>query len=65
MVSVLTNKTFPVKAKVELSGWLLEKLISRGDIHGNECKCLDSNAKEIVWQSLLARTLKDDDLYLK
>jgi len=45
------------KAQVELSISLLEKLISSGALHGFECKCLNSHAKKIVWQSLLSSSL--------
>ena len=43
----------PCKAKVELSGSMLVKLLASGILHGGDCKCLDANAKKIIWQSLL------------
>jgi len=41
------------RAKVEIPVGLLAKLISSGLLHGNECKCLDSNARNVMWKSLL------------
>jgi len=41
------------KAQVEISSVLLAKLISSGLLTGNDCKCLDNNARKILWQSLL------------
>ena len=42
------------KAPVELSTSLLAKLIAKGALHGSECKCLNSNAKKIIWKTLLS-----------
>lgn len=53
MESLKYNELLPEKAQVELSGCLLAQLIVSGILHCNECKCLDKNAKKIVWQSLL------------
>jgi len=41
------------RAKVEIPVDLLSKLISSGLLHGNECKCLDNNARNVMWKSLL------------
>ncbi len=40
-------------ARVEISTVLLAELISSGALAGNECKCLDNNARKTLWQSLL------------
>mgnify|MGYP000290343676 CR=1 FL=1 len=45
------------KVQVELSSGLLAKLITSGALPGSECKCLNSHAKKIVWQSLLTSSL--------
>jgi len=41
------------KVKVELSANLLELLITSGNIKGSDCRCLDNQAKQVVWKSLL------------
>lgn len=41
------------KAQVEISTALLAQLISSGALTGNNCKCLDNNARKTLWQSLL------------
>ncbi len=45
------------KAKVEISAGLLAKLITTGLLRGNECKCLDDNARNVLWQSLLSTSV--------
>lgn len=49
-----TIKTpLPDKVKIELSGGLLAQLVKSGIIFGNDCKCLDANAKHVLWHALL------------
>ena len=62
----MNHKQLPNKVQVELSGILLAKLISSGVLHGNECKCLDANAKHTLWQSLLNSSIgtKEGELCL-
>ena len=50
----------PEKVKIELPGNLLAQLIISGLLHGNECKCLDNNAKKVLWKSLLTSSLTSD-----
>ncbi|MDG1751377.1 MAG: hypothetical protein P8I03_06925 [Thalassotalea sp.] len=40
-------------AQVALPKNVLEKLISLGIIHGDECRCLNKVAKKVIWQTLL------------
>lgn len=47
------------KVKVELSANLLALLIVSGNIKGNDCRCLDSNAKQVVWKSLLNSSVQE------
>ena len=44
-------------AKVAIPQCLLEKLINMGAIHGNECRCLNSTAKNVIWQTLLKNSV--------
>ena len=41
------------KVKVELSAHLLASLITSGVIKGTDCRCLDTQTKQVVWKSLL------------
>jgi hypothetical protein len=41
------------KAQVEISAVLLAQLITSGALTGDNCKCLDNNARKTLWQSLL------------
>ena len=50
----------PQKVKIELPGTVLAQLIASGLLHGSECKCLDNNAKKILWKSLLTRSLTNE-----
>lgn len=40
-------------ARVEIPTSLLAQLISSGALTGNDCRCLDNNARKTLWQSLL------------
>lgn len=40
-------------ARVEIPTSLLAHLISSGALTGNDCRCLDNNARKTLWQSLL------------
>lgn len=40
--------------QVELSSKILKQLLKSGLLHGGDCKCLNSNAKQVLWQTLLA-----------
>lgn len=46
------------KVRIELSVDLLRKLITSGQLHCDQCRCLDSHAKQVVWQSLLQSSIK-------
>jgi len=45
-------------AQVELPQKLLEQLITSGLLPGSECKCLNSTAKDVLWQTLLNCSLQ-------
>ena len=46
--------------QIELSGTILAQLIQSGMLHGSECKCLNNNAKKVLWQSLLDSSLHNE-----
>lgn len=49
----LINVQQPDKVKIELPSTVLAKLIRTGMLYGSDCKCLDANAKQVIWQLLL------------
>ena len=48
-----THTPIPAKVKIEVSSTLLMQLIHQGQVKGNDCRCLDANAKQVLWLSLL------------
>ncbi len=44
------------KVQVELSSKLLIQLLNSGLLHCSDCKCLNSDAKKVLWQALLTST---------
>ena len=48
------NTTKTNKVQVELSSNLLTQLINSGLLHCSDCKCLNANAKQVLWQALLS-----------
>jgi hypothetical protein len=44
------------KVQVEISGNLLESLLNSGLLHCGDCKCLNENAKSVIWHNLLANS---------
>ncbi|WP_448211474.1 hypothetical protein [Colwellia sp. MEBiC06753] len=53
------SPSLPVKVKIELASDLLIKLICQGELKGCDCRCLDKNAKQVLWQSLLDTSTKN------
>lgn len=56
----ITTTPSPKKVRIELPETVLAKLIISGLLHGSQCKCLDNNAKKILWQSLLTSSLTNE-----
>jgi len=50
------------KVQVELSSNLLSHLLSSGLLHCGDCKCLNANAKSIIWHTLLASSTENYDI---
>lgn len=48
------------KVQVEISSNLLSQLLASGLLHSGDCKCLNSNAKSVIWHSLLASSLQNN-----
>jgi hypothetical protein len=49
------------KVQVEISSNLLSHLLNSGLLHCGDCKCLNANAKSIIWHTLLASSTQNDD----
>ncbi|PKI14166.1 hypothetical protein [Colwellia sp. 12G3] len=50
------------KVQVEISSNLLMHLLNSGLLHCGDCKCLNANAKTVIWHTLLASSTSSDDL---
>jgi hypothetical protein len=49
------------KVQVEISSSLLSHLLNSGLLHCGDCKCLNANAKAVIWHALLASSISIDD----
>ena len=58
MATIKVNKGD--KVQVEISSNLLADLLDSGLLHCGDCKCLNSNAKAVLWHSLLASSTNSD-----
>lgn len=47
------------RAKVEIPAGLLAELIASGLLPSNDCKCLDNNARNVMWKSLLLGSIDE------
>ncbi len=54
MTSAFTTEKSTSKVQVELSSHLLKQLLKSGILHGEDFKCLNASAKQVIWQVLLA-----------
>ena len=52
MTTITTNNIDTVQ--VEISSKLLSYLLNSGLLHCGDCKCLNANAKTVIWHNLLA-----------
>jgi hypothetical protein len=50
------------KVQVEISSNLLTHLLNSGLLHCGDCKCLNANAKTVIWHTLLASSTNSDHL---
>lgn len=64
MTPVLTSETTTNKVQVELSSHILKQLLKSGLLHGEDCKCLNASAKQVIWQALLATSTDNKEGYL-
>ncbi|AAZ26149.1 hypothetical protein CPS_1064 [Colwellia psychrerythraea 34H] len=60
MATITTNKID--KVQVEISSSLLSHLLNSGLLHCGDCKCLNANAKTVIWHNLLASSTSSDTL---
>lgn len=50
------NAAMISKVQVELSSNLLIQLLNSGLLHCSDCRCLNADAKKVLWQALLTST---------
>ncbi|MCW8832465.1 MAG: hypothetical protein OQK09_01365 [Colwellia sp.] len=50
------NKAMASKIQVELPSNILIQLLNSGLLHCSDCKCLNADAKKVLWQALLTST---------
>ena len=48
------------RVQVEISSNLLTHLLDSGLLHCGDCKCLNANAKAVIWHTLLASSTSKD-----
>jgi hypothetical protein len=64
MKSMTITELAENKVQVELSSQVLKELLKSGLLHGEDCKCLNANAKKVIWQALLATSTDSKENYL-
>lgn len=64
MTPVFTTETATSKVQVELSSNILKQLLKSGLLHGEDCKCLNASAKQVIWQALLTSSADNKESYL-
>lgn len=65
MMTHMFNTEMPAcKVQVELSSHVLKQLLKSGLLHGEDCKCLNATAKQVIWQALLATSTDNKESHL-
>ncbi len=64
MTQVLNADATASKVQVELSSHILRQLLKSGLLHGEDCKCLNASAKQVIWQALLATSTDNRESHL-
>lgn len=64
MTPVFNTKTTTNRVQVELSSHVLKQLLKSGLLHGEDCKCLNATAKQVIWRALLATSTDNKESYL-
>lgn len=64
MTSVFTTEIAAKKVQVELSSHVLKQLLKSGLLHAEDFKCLNANAKQVIWQTLLATSTDNKENHL-
>lgn len=64
ITSVFTTEITAKKVQVELSSHVLKQLLKSGLLHAEDFKCLNANAKQVIWQALLATSTDNKDNHL-
>lgn len=64
MTQVFNTDVAASKVQVELSSHILRQLLKSGLLHGEDCKCLNASAKQVIWQALLATSTDNKESHL-
>lgn len=64
MTSAFNTEKATSTVQVELSSHVLKQLLKSGLLHGEDCKCLNANAKKVIWQALLATSTDNKESHL-
>lgn len=64
MTPVFDTETTASRVQVELSSHVLKQLLKSGLLHGEDYKCLNATAKQLIWQALLATSTDNKESYL-
>lgn len=64
MPSIINIEKSNSKVQVELSCHVLQQLLKSGLLHGEDCKCLNASAKQVIWQALLTTSTVHKEDYL-
>lgn len=64
ITSVFTTEITAKKVQVELSSHVLKQLLKSGLLHAEDFKCLNANAKQVIWQALLATSIDNMENHL-
>lgn len=62
MATITTNDIN--KVQLEISSDLLTNLLNSGLLHCGDCKCLNANAKNVIWHNLLARSTNTENTHI-
>lgn len=61
---VFNTENINSKVQVELSSQVLKQLLKSGLLHGEDCKCLNATAKQVIWQALLSTSTDNKESHL-
>jgi len=64
IATTITTEIKTNKVQVELSSHVLKQLLKSGLLHAEDFKCLNANAKQVIWQALLVTSIDNKENHL-